>query len=78
MIHLIEEAAGEVERLAREPRVILALDFDGTLAPLVRLRARLPRLPIGAARVEDKVHSITLHVRGLPPDAAAVARLRAT
>ncbi len=152
MIHLLEEAGDEVERFAREPRVVVALDFDGTLAPLAptpaaaridpaaagaierlraaadrglrvgvvsgrgiddlrsrvppvdfliglhgleleappegrrlrfessasdealeRLRAKLPRLLVGEARVEDKVHSITLHVRGLPSEAAAAA-----
>lgn len=152
MIHLLEAGADEVESLARQPRVVVALDFDGTLAPLAptpetawidpavaaaierlragvnrslrvgvvsgrriadlrlrvpsvdfliglhgleielppqacrlrfdsaasdaaldRLRAKLPQLRIGEARVEDKIHSITLHVRGLAPEAAAVS-----
>ncbi len=32
--HLFEEASPEVERFARQPRVLLALDFDGTLSPI--------------------------------------------
>lgn len=150
--HLLEEAVGELERFAREPRSLLVLDFDGTLSPfapapdaaridpaaataLEALRARageamqvgvasgrrvedlrrlLPRLDfliglhglelaigeqpselrgdIGESdralaelrtrlapvvrhggRIEDKTHSLAVHVRGLDAAAAALS-----
>ena len=146
MRHLLEEAAPELETYARRPRVVVALDFDGTIAPLAptpeaarieptaaaalqrlvanggpdtkvgvvsgrrvedlrrrvppvdfliglhgleietspgrlrlrfdtsasdaalaRLRRRWDETAWHGARIEDKRHSITLHVRGLEP-----------
>jgi len=51
------------------------LRFDTTEsdAAIERIRARAPDFTRGGARLEDKRHALTLHVRGLAPEPAAVA-----
>jgi trehalose-phosphatase len=51
------------------------LRFDTTAsdAVLERLRALSADFTRGGARIEDKRHALTLHVRGLTPERAAVA-----
>jgi trehalose-phosphatase len=55
--HLLEEAREEVRRFAAEPRVLLALDFDGTIAPI----APTP----DAARVSPRAAQAIAELRAL-------------
>jgi trehalose 6-phosphate phosphatase len=47
-----EELRAALERLAGVPRLLVALDFDGTLSPIVRVPSDARPLPEAAAAVE--------------------------
>lgn len=66
----------EVQAEDREPR----LRFDPRAADeaMARLRIAIVPLVLAGARLEDKIHALAVHVRGLDPEAAADIVERAT